>query len=118
MKEKAIENQILSWLAMHRILAFKHESQGTFDARIGVYRRKNSVHRKLGVADILGCIGGRFLAIEVKSQTGRLSDHQKQFLLEVLAHGGIAFMARSIEDVEENLTKAGVWPRLRSSSQI
>jgi Holliday junction resolvase len=52
-----------------------------------------------GVADILGCYGGRMLAIEVKTDRGRLSDDQQRFLDNVNAAGGIAFVAKSVDDV-------------------
>jgi penicillin-binding protein-related factor A (putative recombinase) len=104
-KEKAIENEILSFLKRKGIFCFKVESQGTYDARLGIYRRKNSVHRLLGVADICGLLpSGRFFACEVKSATGRLSEHQVEFLKNVNDNNGIGFMARSIEDVAHHLS--------------
>lgn len=99
-KEKAIENSILSFLKMKAIFCWKVESQGTYDAKKGIYRRKNSVHRMLGVADIIGILPcGRCFAIEVKSAVGRLSPHQKEFLEKIRLNNGIAFVARGIEDV-------------------
>lgn len=103
--EKQIENLILSYLSSRRILAFKVDNVGIFDQSKGIYRRKHSVHRKLGISDILGIYEGRPLAIEVKSKSGRLSPHQREFLNEFKAHGGISFVARSIEDVEEALAR-------------
>lgn len=103
-KEKTIENSILSFLKRHGIFVFKVESQGTYDAKLGRYRMKHSMHRMLGVADIIGILdGGTFLAIEVKSEVGRLSDHQKQFLRTIQENGGVAIVARSIDDVAEKL---------------
>lgn len=103
MLEKQIENLILSYLKSKKILAWQNSSVGIFDAKIGKYRRKNSIHRIVGVSDILGIYAGRFLAIEVKSEKGRLSLPQKEFIDQINAQGGIAFVARSIEDVESNL---------------
>lgn len=102
-REKTIENSILSWLAVNNIYAFKVESQGTYDSKLGVYRRKNSIHRKVGVSDILGIYQGKPLAIEVKSAIGRLTDSQKKFLNEWAKEGGIAIVARSVEDVSQVL---------------
>jgi hypothetical protein len=56
-----------------------------------------------GVSDIIGCWNGRFLAIEVKTPGGRVSPDQEKFLEAVRRHGGIAFVARSIDDVIEGL---------------
>jgi hypothetical protein len=46
---------------------------------------------------------GKFLAIEVKNAKGRLSSHQEAFLNRVNEEGGIAFVARSVDDVIDNL---------------
>lgn len=108
MKEKAIENNILSFLKLKGLFCWKVESQGTYDAAKGIYRRKNSVHRLLGVSDIIGLLpNGRLFACEVKSEKGRLSEHQKLFLENIKANGGVGFVARSIEDVEKAL--GGLW---------
>jgi hypothetical protein len=41
----------------------------------------------------------RFLSIEVKTPTGRLSHEQATWRAAVLKAGGIAVVARSVEDV-------------------
>jgi hypothetical protein len=58
-----------------------------------------------GVSDILGIIGGRPLAIEVKSKTGRLTEHQREFLSFWRAAGGVGFVARSVEDCRTELQR-------------
>lgn len=102
-REKVIENSILSWLALNNIFAFKVESVGVYDQRLGIYRLKHSVHRVRGVADIIGIYNNRPLAIEVKSAQGKLSEHQKIFLDTWACHGGIAIVAKSIADVIRGL---------------
>lgn len=53
-----------------------------------------------GASDILGMLkGGRFLAIECKTESGRASDEQLAFLAVVHRYGGLSFIARSIDDV-------------------
>ena len=56
-----------------------------------------------GVADILGCYQGRFLAIEVKSPGRQPTPDQAWFLGEVARANGIAFVAHSVEEVVEGL---------------
>ncbi len=52
-----------------------------------------------GVSDLLGWTeGGRFVAIEVKAPRGRLTDEQAAFLDLVLRSGGLAGVARSVDD--------------------
>lgn len=57
-----------------------------------------------GCSDILGMLrGGRFIAIECKSSDGTLSPEQIVFLDLVTRHGGLAIVARSIDDVLREL---------------
>ena len=52
-----------------------------------------------GSADLIGIgPGGKFLALEIKSLTGRLTLQQKLFLDLVTARGGIAAVVRSPEE--------------------
>jgi penicillin-binding protein-related factor A (putative recombinase) len=104
--EKLIENAILEYLAARDIFAFKVKTSGTYDPVIKGFRKPGKYYLK-GVSDILGLYQGRFLAIEVKTKTGRLSPVQKLFLERVKSYGGIAFVARSVEDVGVELGNAG-----------
>ena len=56
-----------------------------------------------GVPDILGCYHGKMLGIEVKTKTGIVSEAQQGFIDRINAEGGIAFVARDVDDVIENL---------------
>lgn len=61
------------------------------------------------VADILGIVhGGKFLAVEVKSATGRISEAQREFLARVSVLGGVALVVRSVEELRSGLEAAGV----------
>jgi len=71
----------------------------------GIGGRSNSGK---GISDIIGVLkDGRFLAIEIKTQQGRLSEEQREFLDSVSRSGGLAFVARSLDDVASAL-KNGV----------
>ncbi len=61
-----------------------------------------------GTSDRTCCIGGRFVAIEIKSATGKPTPSQEQYLARVRAAGGVAIVARSAEDVKAALTEAGL----------
>lgn len=107
MKETWIRNAICSWLRLHRALVFIHDSVGIYDPTKKVFRRNLNPYRMKGVADILGIWRNKFLAIEVKNETGVVSAEQKEFLSKVNNHGGIGFVARSIQDVERELKARG-----------
>lgn len=56
-----------------------------------------------GVADIIGCFKGKYLAIEVKTPGKNPTPHQQNFLNQVIYAGGLAFVARSVDDVIQRL---------------
>ena len=61
-----------------------------------------------GVSDILGCHKGRMLAIEIKAPGYHPSQDQIVFIDNVIAAGGIAFVAYSVEYVIRELEIEGV----------
>lgn len=104
--ENDIKNSILGWLStLPECFVWPNDSTGIFDPSKGIYRRKNSKFFIRGVSDILGIYKGRPLAIEVKSKIGRVSEHQEFFLKRFELSGGIAIVARSIDDVRNRLIK-------------
>ena len=63
---------------------------------------------KVGSSDIIGCLpGGRFLAVEVKAQGGRLSPEQKQFLADVQELGALALVVRGWQELDDAMRAAG-----------
>ena len=103
--EKGIENSILSFLKKLGVFCWKNQSIGVFDPTRRVYRKSNSVHHIKGVSDILGIIEGKFLAIEVKSAKGVISPEQRAFIARMNSEGGIAFVARNVDQVARELYK-------------
>jgi hypothetical protein len=51
-----------------------------------------------GGSDLIGIYKGKFLAVEVKTPTGRLTENQKRYIELVNKKGGIAFVATSEEE--------------------
>jgi penicillin-binding protein-related factor A (putative recombinase) len=108
--EKDIERAILDFLAIVPHGKFwKNNTVGIFDPSTQSWRKLTGRHHARGAADILGVVQGRFVAIEVKKGRNRTSKEQDKFLDDILAAGGIAFVARSIPEVIENLRKFGVF---------
>jgi len=96
MRETDITKIILRELRSMGVFCWKHW-QGGF--------------AKKGIADILGCLPrGRFLAIEVKTENGKLTEYQHRFIDDINRAGGLAFVARTVEDVIQELSKAQVEP--------
>jgi hypothetical protein len=104
--ETLLKRTICSWLRLKRpdIFFWVSDRVGIYDPVKKTFRRNADPYRIKGVSDILGILpNGLFLAIEVKTKTGRVSIEQKAFLSQIEASQGIAFVARSIEDVEMKL---------------
>jgi hypothetical protein len=72
---------------------------------LGIFHWKN--HGGLGSApglpDLCAVYKGRCVAIEVKTEKGRLSSHQQLFIDRINESGGLAFVARSVDDVIRGL---------------
>lgn len=90
MSEKRIENQIKRYL--DSIGAWHIKTHGNMFSRAGT-------------PDILACVNGRFIAIEVKRPKGVISELQKANIELIRKAGGVAFIAYSVKDVERNLQK-------------
>ena len=89
LKEKAVENKIKKWLK---------------DRNYWFFKVHGSIFQPSGIPDILACINGKFVAIEVKrSEGGIISPLQKAQIAKIKENGGIAGVANSVEEFLEIL---------------
>jgi hypothetical protein len=58
---------------------------------------------KNGTPDVLCCIEGRFVAFEVKTSTGIVSELQRYRISEIRSAEGEAYIVRSLEEVKDIL---------------
>ena len=92
--ENEIQKAILEYLKIKKIFCWRNNT-GAFTKGDHFYRFGYK-----GSSDILGILpGGRFLAIEVKARSGKLREEQKEFIDAINQNGGLAFVARSVDDV-------------------
>lgn len=105
-RETEIQKEIMEYLWGKDIFCWRNNSVGVFDPFKCKYR-KPSKYEIMGVSDILGVYKGKFLAIEVKSAKGRTTDNQANFIHKVIENDGIAFVAKSVEDVDLMFKKLG-----------
>ena len=100
MAEKDIQKAILDYLLLKKIYCWKQHNTGIYYQKEDKY-----IHAGMkGVSDILGVLpDGKFLAIEVKTKYNKPTKHQEDFLENIKLNNGVAFVARSIDDVQENL---------------
>lgn len=85
--ESAIKRDIKRWLT----------SRGYYWSSLDA----GTVGHRMGDPDLVACIRGRYVAIEVKTPIGRLSPRQKEVREMIEASGGIFCVARSVEDVRQ-----------------
>jgi hypothetical protein len=97
--EAQVMSAVLDALARHPKVAWRRRINSGFFMLDDRPFRSGFV----GCSDIIGqtriAWGGRFIACECKSRTGTLTEAQEAFLEVVRAAGGIAFVARSVDDV-------------------
>jgi hypothetical protein len=116
---------ILDYLHLRGYLAWRQNSRVVMLPGKGGKQRPYRMGGVKGMADIVGCVPsaikvpppqgafavtrdwptervGRLLAIEVKSAEGKPTPEQTAFLAAVVKAGGLAFVARSVKDVQEH----------------
>jgi len=96
MTEADIQRSIMLALSQAGCLIWRNNS--------GILKNPAGIPIKFGIgnpggSDLIGIApGGRFIAIEVKTPKGRATPEQIRFIEAVKKHGGIAGIARSVED--------------------
>lgn len=86
MREKTVENKIKDYLFAHEIYHFKVHG---------------SKFMEPGIADIISCVNGHFVGIEVKRPGAKReqSPQQKVHQRNVIKSGGIYVLADCLQDV-------------------
>ena len=97
--EKVIEKQILEFLTLKKFFCWKNARYGRFDKKTGKFIKPVDRFQITGVADIIAIKNGKVFFIEVKTKGNYQTDNQRVFQENILSHGGVCFVARSIEDV-------------------
>ena len=72
------------------------------------WKEHGGMYGTAGIPDIIACLNGRFVAFEVKTETGRLSRLQEITLGRIRDAGGRAYMVRSAAEVAGILKEMGV----------
>ncbi len=93
MSEKRIENQIKSYL--DSIGAWHIKTHGNMFSRAGT-------------PDVIACVNGTFVAIEVKQPGGVVSELQKAHIRLIHQAGGVAFVAYSLKETKKYLKKFNI----------
>ena len=95
MRETEIQGAILNYLRLKGRFFWRNNS-GAFKTERGGLDRVGTP----GAPDIIGCVDGKFVGLEVETAKGKLSDEQEAFAHALRAFGGKYHVVRSIDDVE------------------
>lgn len=101
-----LEQQIIKTILDYLQILENQNKLFFFRSASGGIKTENRFFRtgRKGVQDITCLINGRYIAMEVKTETGRQSPEQKEIERLVKKHGGEYHIVRSLEDVR-NLIK-------------
>jgi len=101
MTETQIQHAILDWLLWNQIFAWRNQRIPTPIRRgrqiIGLRKADPAT---VGMPDILCCIKGRLIGLEVKTDTGKQSKEQVEWGERLEKAGGVYAVVRSVDDVE------------------
>ena len=102
MREVDIQRQILQYLQLRGIFCWRN-STGAMVREFGGHKHFYRFGC-VGSPDIIGMMpDGRFLGVEVKAARGACTSDQWAFLEKIRQNGGIGIVARSIEEVAQQL---------------
>ena len=87
---------IIDWITFHEGSATRVSCTGQVRKINGVMKYTNGTTRR-GTSDIMACIRGKFLSIEVKVGKDKLSEFQVKEKALIEKSGGLYFVAKEME---------------------
>lgn len=70
------------------------------------WKEHGGIYGTSGIPDIIVCIDGRFIALEVKTQKGKTTPLQNAAIRKIRSSGGFAFVVRSVEEAKNAIDSA------------
>jgi len=71
------------------------------------WKEHGGIYGTAGIPDIICCIGGRFVAFEVKTEKGKVTKLQEATIRKINKCGGVATVVRSKEEVQAIIQSLG-----------
>ena len=75
--------------------------------RCFAWKTHGGMYGTAGIPDIIACMGGRFVALEVKQPGGKPTRLQEITLGKIREAGGIAAVVTSVEEAKQTLVEKG-----------
>jgi len=85
-EEAKVQTEIINWLVF-----------------LGAWVVKTIATTKNGTPDVLACLDGQFIGIEVKKPGGKPSPLQRVQLRKIREAGGVGFTAESLNEAKDQL---------------
>jgi Holliday junction resolvase len=63
------------------------------------WKEHGGMYGTAGIPDIIDCVNGRFVALEVKTPSGKATKLQEATIKKILKAGGVAAVVRSVDEV-------------------
>ncbi len=110
--EGAVQHAVLDYLArlelQGKLIFWRQNNTGVWDARRGCYRKPQGPGARLGVPDIVVVLApsGLMVALECKAPNGTLSKPQQGFRTALERVGGVYAVVRSADDARSALALA------------
>lgn len=70
------------------------------------WKEHGGIYGTSGIPDIIVCIDGRFIALEVKTQKGKTTPLQNAAIRKIHSSGGFAFVVCSVEEAKNAIDSA------------
>lgn len=64
------------------------------------WKEHGGIYGTSGIPDIIVCIDGRFIALEVKTQKGKTTPLQNAAIRKIHSSGGFVFVVRSVKEAK------------------
>ena len=64
------------------------------------WKEHGGMYGTAGIPDIISCLDGRFLAFEVKTESGKPTKLQEATIRKIISAGGTALIVRSVDEVK------------------
>jgi hypothetical protein len=91
-----LTNKITDYINAHDGCAVRINSASVYDPVLKIYRKRRKSDK--GVADILACWQGMYIAIEIKIGKDKQNEDQKTYEERVLHAGGLYILIKTWED--------------------
>lgn len=94
----ALTDSICKYIKLNSGIAYRVNSQGQYDAKLGRWRKSGM---KKGLPDIIAIYNGLFVGIEVKIGRDKQSEDQKLREEEIEKAGGVYYIAKEFDSFKE-----------------